>query len=123
LESLVNSPSQRFLIICGGLSGALGVALSAVAAHRADLPNLGTAANMLLFHAPAFLAIGLASGNKVRTITSFVLLAGLALFAGDLLARAFLGTRLFPMAAPTGGILLIAGWIGVAASAFIDKKL
>ena len=109
-------------MITAGLCGALGVALSAAAAHRADLPNIGTAANMLLFHAPAFLGLSLATGNKIRTATGYVLLAGLALFAGDLLARAYIGTRLFPMAAPTGGILLIAGWLGIAASAFADKK-
>ena len=105
-----------------GIFGALGVALSAAAAHRADLPNLGTAADMLLFHAPAFLGLSLATGNKVRTVASFVLLAGLVLFVGDLLARAYLGSRLFPMAAPTGGILLIAGWLGIAASAFMERK-
>lgn len=113
---------NRPLTMAAGVSGALGVALSAIAAHRADLPNLGTAANMLLFHAPAFLVLGLASGSRVRTIASFALLAGLALFAGDLLTRAYLGSRLFPMAAPTGGILLIAGWLGIAVSALIDKK-
>jgi uncharacterized membrane protein YgdD (TMEM256/DUF423 family) len=110
-------------MIAGGLCGALGVALSAAAAHRADLPNLGTAANMLLFHAPAFLALSMATGNKVRSIASFTLLAGLALFVADLLARAYFGSRLFPMAAPTGGILLIAGWLGISFSALLDKKV
>jgi uncharacterized membrane protein YgdD (TMEM256/DUF423 family) len=109
------------MVVAGSL-GALGVALSAVAAHRAELPNLGTAADMLLFHAPAFLALSMLTGNKVRIIASFTLLAGLAFFAGDLLARAYLGSRLFPMAAPAGGILLIAGWIGIAVSALADKK-
>jgi uncharacterized membrane protein YgdD (TMEM256/DUF423 family) len=111
----------RPLLLAAGLCGALGVALSAVAAHRADLPNLGTAANMLLFHAPALLALSLAAGNRVRLIASFVLLAGLALFAGDLLTRAYFGTRLFPMAAPTGGVLLITGWLGIALSAFFKE--
>lgn len=115
--------SNRILLVAGGLSGGLGVALSAVAAHRAGLPNLGTAANMLLFHAPAFLALGLACGNRIRTTASFVLLAGLALFAGDLLARAYFGSRLFPMAAPTGGVLMISAWLGIAASALFDKKI
>lgn len=113
---------NRPLTMTAGVSGALGVALSAIAAHRADLLNLGTAANILLFHAPAFLALGLASGNKVRTIASYGLLAGLVLFVGDLLARGYLGTRLFPMAAPTGGILLITGWLGIAVSAFAEKR-
>jgi uncharacterized membrane protein YgdD (TMEM256/DUF423 family) len=39
------------------------------------------------------------------------------LFCGDLAARDFLGGTLFPMAAPTGGILLMAGWILTGAAA------
>jgi uncharacterized membrane protein YgdD (TMEM256/DUF423 family) len=42
---------------------------------------------------------------------------GGALFAGDVTARAWLGTRLFPMAAPTGGVILIAGWLVLALAA------
>ena len=109
---------DRPLLFAAGLCGALGVALSAVAAHRADMPNLGTAANMLLFHAPAFLALSVMTENRVRRAASFVLFAGLALFAGDLLTRAYFGTRLFPMAAPIGGVLLMSGWLGIAVSAF-----
>jgi uncharacterized membrane protein YgdD (TMEM256/DUF423 family) len=48
---------------------------------------------------------------------SLILLVGLVLFCGDLLARDFLGSRLFSMSAPIGGTLLIAGWLAVAASA------
>jgi uncharacterized membrane protein YgdD (TMEM256/DUF423 family) len=33
--------------------------------------------------------------------------------------RAFAGHRLFPMAAPTGGITLIAAWLALAAAAVI----
>ena len=42
---------------------------------------------------------------------------GGGLFAGDVSMRAFAGHRLFPMAAPTGGTLLIVAWLvlGVAA--------
>ena len=114
--------SLRILTFTGGVCGALGVALSAVAAHQPELPNLGTTANMLLFHAPAFLALGLIAGNKVRLVGGWILVAGLAMFAGDLLSRAYLGTRLFPMAAPTGGTLMIAGWLTVAFSAFAGPK-
>jgi uncharacterized membrane protein YgdD (TMEM256/DUF423 family) len=51
-----------------------------------------------------------------------VLLVGLVLFCGDLLARDFLGGRLVPFAAPVGGSLLILGWLVVAASALIRSK-
>jgi uncharacterized membrane protein YgdD (TMEM256/DUF423 family) len=42
---------------------------------------------------------------------------GGALFSGDIAMRAFVGDRLFPMAAPTGGTLLLGGWLILAAAA------
>lgn len=107
---------SRVLVLAAGLVGAAGVALSAAAAHRGGAFT-GTAANFLLIHAPVLLAIGLAGANRCLRIASFVLLAGLLLFCGDLLARDFLGSRLFPMSAPIGGTLLIAGWVAIAVSA------
>ncbi|RWM26837.1 DUF423 domain-containing protein [Mesorhizobium sp.] len=104
------------LVLVGGLVGAAGVALSAAAAHRGGAFT-GTAASFLLMHAPVFLAIGLIGGNRSLRIASLVLLVGLLLFSGDLLARDFLGSRLFPMSAPIGGTLLIAGWLAIAVSA------
>ncbi|MGB8816714.1 MAG: DUF423 domain-containing protein [Rhizobiaceae bacterium] len=109
---------SRPLLVAAGLSGALGIGLSAMSAHRPDLPNLGTAAAMLMFHAPAFAALSLMAGNRLRHFASLALAVGLILFAGDIATRAYLGTRLFPMAAPSGGMLMIAGWLGIAASAF-----
>jgi uncharacterized membrane protein YgdD (TMEM256/DUF423 family) len=106
----------RLLVLAGGLAGAAGVALSAAAAHRGGAFT-GTAASFLLMHAPVFLAIGLAGGNRCLRIAGLVLLTGLVLFSGDLLARDFLGSRLFPMSAPIGGTLLIAGWLAIAVSA------
>ncbi|MBE0692150.1 MAG: DUF423 domain-containing protein, partial [Aquamicrobium sp.] len=43
-------------------------------------------------------------------------------FAGDLVLRDVAGQRLFPMAAPTGGTLTIAGWLAVAVSALLQRK-
>ena len=112
--------SERIFILCGGLAGAAGVALSAAAAHAGGAFT-GTAASFLLMHAPAFLAIGLLGGNPVLRIGGLILLIGVVLFCGDLLARDFLGTRLFPFAAPAGGTLLIVGWLVVAASALTGR--
>jgi uncharacterized membrane protein YgdD (TMEM256/DUF423 family) len=68
-------------------------------------------------HAPAFLALSLLGGNKLRSAGSWALLLGLVIFAADLLMRSFAGMRLFPMAAPSGGVLMIGGWLLIAASA------
>ena len=110
--------SGRILILAGGLCGATGVALSAAAAHLGGA-FVSTAASFLLMHAPVFLAVGLVGANRVLRIGSLILLVGLLLFAGDLLARDFLGSRLFPMSAPIGGTLLIAGWLVIAGSALV----
>ena len=109
---------DRYFVLAAGLCGAAGVALSAAAAHAGG-GNSGTAASFPLMHAPAFLALGILGGaGRILRLGSWGLLLGLGIFAGDLLMRDYLGTRLFPMAAPTGGTLMILGWLAVAASAF-----
>ena len=115
--------SDRTLLFAAGLLGAAGVALSAAAAHAGG-GNIATAANFLLFHAPAFLALGLfaAGAGKVLRAGGLILLVGVLLFSGDLLARHYLGDRLFPMAAPSGGTLMILGWLVIAASAFAHPR-
>jgi len=113
--------SGRILVFAGGLCGAAGVALSAAAAHLGGA-FVSTAASFLLMNAPVFLAVGLIGVNRVLRIGSFILLAGLLLFSGDLLARDFLGSRLFPMSAPIGGTLLIAGWLVIAGSALVRPR-
>jgi uncharacterized membrane protein YgdD (TMEM256/DUF423 family) len=113
---------DRFLLVAAGLLGAAGVALSAAAAHSGG-GNVQTAASFLMMHAPVFLAIGLCAdrfaGRTGLRAGGFVLLAGILLFCGDLLARHYIGARLFPMAAPAGGILMIGGWLTVASSALV----
>ena len=116
-------PADRALIALAGLSGALGVGLSAAAAHIAGATSLATAAQFLLFHAPALLALALLAGSgrahpAVARAAGFALALGLALFSGDLSVRALLQQPLFPMAAPSGGMVLILGWVLVAVSAF-----
>jgi uncharacterized membrane protein YgdD (TMEM256/DUF423 family) len=111
---------DRRLVCTAGVSGALGVGLSAAAAHRGG-GDLSVAASFLLMHASALLVLGLVSLACIARIGGVVLVVGLALFCGDLVARTYLGSRLFPYAAPGGGILLIAGWLLVGASAFARR--
>lgn len=116
-------PTARLLRLClvlAGLSGALGVVFLAMSAHANASPLLPTAAQMLLFHAPLFLGLGLlAQARRVLLlpITVALLSVGLCLFSGDLLLRAFVEQRLFPMAAPIGGALVIAAWLALAIGA------
>ncbi|MGF7159972.1 uncharacterized membrane protein YgdD (TMEM256/DUF423 family) [Rhodoligotrophos appendicifer] len=110
--------ADRVLIALGGLSGAGGVLLSAMAAHVGGV-HLDMVSNFLLFHAAALMVIGLMARTPLMRIGGWVLVIGLLLFGGDMLARDFLGDRLFPMAAPAGGVALILGWLIVAGAAFL----
>ncbi|TFV74712.1 DUF423 domain-containing protein [Bradyrhizobium frederickii] len=119
--------AHRLLIGLAGLMGAAGVALAAVAAHGADASRLATASTMLLFHATAILAViavlarGLLHGG-IGLVAALGLASGAALFAGDLTLRQHAGHSLFPMAAPTGGTMMIAGWLAVTLAAVVARK-
>jgi uncharacterized membrane protein YgdD (TMEM256/DUF423 family) len=114
--------SQALLIALAGLMGAGGVVLLAASAHAAKDAGLDSAGAMLLFHASAVIAAVavIGQGHLLRPlglIAAGGLIIGAALFAGDLALRAFVGHRLFPMAAPTGGIVLIVSWLLLAGAA------
>ena len=110
------------LLACAGVMGASGIILAAAGAHGSPHAGLDSAAYMLLFHAAASLgAASLAQqGLLWRPLTIGVLIAwvlGSALFSGDVALRAFAGHRLFAMAAPAGGIILVCAWLALAAAA------
>lgn len=118
---------ERALGLAAGLAGALGVAAAAAAVHGGSAPNLETAARFLLFHAPALLALcaGLSLGvlsPPLGRAAGAALVIGLALFSGDLALRALHGVALFPMAAPSGGLLLIAGWVLVGVASLAGRR-
>lgn len=118
---------DRALAALAGLAGLLGVALSAAAAHIPGADSLKTAAQFLLFHAPAVLAlVGLGGAGLTHRLATraaaALLLAGLVLFSGDLALRALAGRALFPMAAPAGGTALMLGWLVAAAAALIPPR-
>ncbi|MEN3347908.1 MAG: hypothetical protein V7632_1543, partial [Bradyrhizobium sp.] len=59
---------------------------------------------------------------RIGVVAGFGFVVAATLFAGDLACRQFTGDRLFPFAAPTGGTLLIASWLLLAASAAWPKR-
>ena len=82
---------------------------------------------MLLFHACAVLAtVALAERAlihaRIGPIAAFGFVIAAGLFAGDLTLRQYSGHGLFPMAAPTGGTLLIASWLVLAVAAAWPKR-
>jgi uncharacterized membrane protein YgdD (TMEM256/DUF423 family) len=114
----------RAALLGAGLLGFGGVAASAAGAHSTGDPRLlGAAALICLTHAPALLAFGLSGRRGVMPgLAAGLLFAGAALFSGDLALRDFGYGRLFAMAAPTGGVILMAGWLAVALTAFSARR-
>lgn len=116
----------RVLIVLAGIMGADGVILAAASAHQPDASRLGAASSMLLFHAIAVLAVVALVERalihaRIGLIAAFGFVIAAGLFAGDLTLRQYAGHGLFPMAAPTGGTLLIASWLVLAVAAAWPK--
>lgn len=110
------------LLVLAGLMGAAGVTLAAAAAHAAPNTGLESAAYMLLFHATATIAGVLLLERDMVWRWPLVLalagwIVGAGLFSGDIAMRAFANHRIFPMAAPTGGTILILAWVALALAA------
>ncbi|WGS20446.1 MULTISPECIES: DUF423 domain-containing protein [unclassified Bradyrhizobium] len=117
----------RLLTGLAAIMGACGVMLAAAAAHLPDASRLGAASSMLLFHATAALAtVALAERAvvhpRIGTVAGCGFVIAASLFAGDLTARQYAGHGLFPMAAPTGGTLLILSWLVLAVAAVWPKR-
>lgn len=115
------------LIGIAALFGCAGIVFAAAGAHAKPGSGLDSAGHMLLFHAPAVIGActGIAAGLVSRPAgiaAAIMLLIGVALFAGDLALRAYAGHRLFPMAAPTGGMVMIGGWALLAVAAFLAMR-
>ncbi|KQT45214.1 hypothetical protein ASG43_13070 [Aureimonas sp. Leaf454] len=114
-----------FLAVLAGLLGAGGVAGAAAASHGAPgADRLMLAAAMALVHAPALVALAALPLGSVawKLLPGLGFASGVALFSGDLSMRALTGERLFAMAAPTGGVLLIAGWLLLALAALLSLR-
>ena len=110
----------RALAFLAGILGAAGVALAAAASHLDDTRLIGNASLMCLVHAPSLVAIALlATRNRLAWASGWMLAVGTLLFAGDLLARHAWQHGLFPMAAPSGGMLMIGGWLVLAVGSLL----
>ena len=116
--------TPTILIAVAGLMGAAGVVLLAAGAHAAPGAGLDGAGQMLLFHAAAVVAAASAlhQGLVLRPLgiaAAIGLVIGASLFSGDIAMRALAGHRLFPMAAPSGGVILIASWLALTIAAVV----
>lgn len=114
------------LACLAGIAGAAGVALAATAAHRVNNPSLLAAAHMLQVHAAGALAlVALGQFGRARSawlVAASLVLAGSLLFAGAVSLQVLAARSMFPMAAPIGGSLVIAGWLAVVVSALLELR-
>jgi len=109
---------SRFLIAAGALAGLLAVALSALAAHGLALDPgrtrmVDNALTQQGWHALALIAAGILAdrwGGWAVTGAGAAFLAGMLLFCGAVWTVVLTGRSLGPLA-PTGGMLLMAGWL------------
>jgi len=105
---------------------AIAVALGAFGAHslegRVSIQQLEwwhTATLYLFVHALGLLLVGLLIRLKYITqTTAWLLQIGIFIFAGSLYAMTLGAPRWFGAITPIGGVLMIAGWLWLAASAF-----
>jgi uncharacterized membrane protein YgdD (TMEM256/DUF423 family) len=113
---------ERLWIALGSAAGLGAVALAAVGAHAglapAPLEMLRSGVQMQGWHALALLATGLWAprGGRLAHAAGATFAFGLLAFCAGVYAIAFAGLRL-PMVAPTGGTLLMLGWLLLGLSA------
>jgi len=80
-----------------------------------------TAARYQLIHAVALLVVALLAHQSRRRAVVFAgwgFVGGVLLFSGSLYVLALSGARWFGAITPIGGVLLIAGWLALAWSAW-----
>ncbi len=107
-----------------GLLGAAGVLVAAAGAHGGGGDLARTSSEFLLIHAATVvagsgfaLAIGRTSALLVMALG--LLSVGAILFGGELAFAALADWRPVPLAAPTGGFCLIAGWLCLSLSSVV----
>lgn len=106
----------RWLAAAGALCAGLAVVLAAYASHGVEgiaQSRLQTAALFAFGHGVALALLAPAAAGRLRRLVLALLLVGMLLFSGSLVASALLAWP--TVAAPFGGTLMIAGWLLLAA--------
>jgi uncharacterized membrane protein YgdD (TMEM256/DUF423 family) len=120
--------TPRFLILCGALVLALGVATGAFGAHglrRLVAPDLletwRTAAHYQLIHGLGLLLIAALWSRLAPAPAAWaggLMLAGLLIFSLSLYALVLTGIRALGAVTPVGGLLMILSWLTLALAAW-----
>jgi uncharacterized membrane protein YgdD (TMEM256/DUF423 family) len=115
---------DRLLYIAAAVTGFLGVALGAFAAHGlkatlapAMLAVFETGVRYQMYHAFALFAAAWGFGRwqtRAFSIAGGLFVAGIAIFSGSLYLLAFTGVRWPGAITPLGGLAFLAGWLCLA---------
>ncbi|MFY9315159.1 MAG: DUF423 domain-containing protein [Burkholderiales bacterium] len=115
---------DRLFFALGALSGFLGVALGAFAAHGLKsrltpelLATFEVGVRYQMYHAFALLAVGWAQTRwpgAVLTASGWLFVAGTLLFSGSLYALSLTAEKWLGAVAPVGGLALLGGWLCLA---------
>lgn len=120
------SPARR-LAVFAALNGALAVTVGAFAAHGAApavKTLLSTGAQYQLVHAVfALVCATWPTGDRLIRIGGWLGATGGLVFCLALSAIALLSLPAMGAIAPVGGLLMIAGWITIAAAAFRSQSV
>jgi uncharacterized membrane protein YgdD (TMEM256/DUF423 family) len=119
---------ERLFFALGSLSGFLGVALGAFAAHALKgrvAPDLlvvfETGVRYQMYHALALLAVAWACTRwpgKAVNASGWLFVAGTVIFSGSLYSLSLSGARWLGAVTPLGGLALLAGWLCLAWAAW-----
>jgi len=120
---------MRGWLVAAGVSGAIGAAMGAAAAHLlTERPGaallVSSAQQYQLWHALALALVALLGwngGSRLLAATGWAFLLGTIFFCGALYLGAFTGRSFGPLA-PTGGSLLILGWLLLAIHGWIAMR-
>jgi uncharacterized membrane protein YgdD (TMEM256/DUF423 family) len=115
------------------LLGAFGVGAGAFGAHglKEFLERAGRmetyelAVHYLFYHALAMLVAGITQqwvNHKLIRLSTLAFLVGTILFSGSLFAYCLSGISAFSRVTPAGGLLLIFGWLLLAAGVARSNK-
>jgi uncharacterized membrane protein YgdD (TMEM256/DUF423 family) len=134
---------QKRFILFAGISGAIAVALGAMAAHmlkgkaeaglitQNDLQAFETAAKYQMYHSIVLLILSLLSekvNSKLIRKSAHCFMAGIVLFSGSLYLLSTAGligitnVKWLGPITPIGGLFLIMGWLLLTASVVKKEK-
>ena len=129
-------PRFRLWLGFAGLSGALTVAMDALARHRFDASTDAHARELIQIatkyqslHALALVAVALLAeragagwAGRAVTVSGWAFITGILLFCGTLAALAFGCPLAQPALTPFGGAAFMIGWLALLAAALAWKR-